>query len=94
MTDGQEPTETKNGRVVVGQPLVDRQRPPIRLERLGRLAGLRREKSDLIVADRQLAPEIGDVGVVVGHLLLDHQARRCNFSASAGLPVSVSRKPM
>ncbi len=29
--------------------------------------------ADLVVAGRQLAPEFGDVGVVVGHLLLDRQ---------------------
>ena len=42
----------------------------------------------------QVALELGDGGVGVGQLLLDRQRRLEASSASAGLPVSLSRMPM
>ena len=66
-------SEFGDGGVVVGQLLLDRQRPPVRLQRLDRLAGLRLQIADVVVADRQAASEVGDGGVVVGQLLLDRQ---------------------
>ena len=55
---------------------VDRQRLPVRLQRLVRLAGMPLQNADVVVGARQVAPEVGDGGVVIGQLLLDRQRRR------------------
>jgi hypothetical protein len=40
-------------------------------QRLHRLAGLFQQKADVVMADRQVTPIFGDIGVVVDDLLLD-----------------------
>ena len=65
--------EVGDGGVVLGQLLADLQRPAVRLQRLGRLAGLRLQEADVVVAIRQAAAEVGDGGVGIGQLSSDRQ---------------------
>ena len=73
----------------------DRQRRLVRLQRLGRLAGVGSAGRRCCCGCRQVALELGDGGVGVGQPSADRQRRLVRrFSASAGLPVSLSRLPM
>ena len=65
--------DSRDLRVVVGQLLADRQRLAVLGLRLRRLARLRQQAAEVVVAVRQAAAEFGDGGVVVGQLLVDRQ---------------------
>ncbi len=53
-----------NRRVIVRQPLPDRQRPPVRFHRLGRMIGGDEDRADAVMTRGQLPLEIRDGGVV------------------------------
>ena len=73
MTPRQVVAEVGDGGVVVGQLLVDRHRLAELGLRLRRLARLRQQGAEEVVAVRQAEAESGDGGVVVGQLLPDRQ---------------------
>ena len=57
MAERQAVLEDGDGGVGIGQLLADLQRPAVRLQCLGRLAGLRLQETDVIIAIRQAACE-------------------------------------
>ena len=80
--------EFGDGGVVVGQLLLDRQRPAVRLQRLGRLAGLRSAGSRCCggCPPGRLRNSV-TAGLSSASFCRIASARRYDSSASAGLPV-------
>ena len=73
MAARQEAAEVGDGGVVGGQLLLDLQRPAVLGLRLRRLARLRQQDAEVVVALRQLPAKFGDGGVVGRQLPVDLQ---------------------
>ena len=73
MGECEDVAESGDGRVVVGQLLLDRQRLAVLGLRFRRVARRSQQQAEAVVAYRQPVAEISDGGVVVGQLLLDRQ---------------------